>query len=162
ISGAPQYPGILDVDPTFAIAGFPKNAPNLGTQMEAAGIKWRSYQESMGTPCKLSGSGSYAAKHDPFLYFTDMQASPLCGQRNADSGHPEADHPADPNRYYFITPNLTDDGHDPSTTATDIVNALKTSDSWAQTEIGKIMATPAYKNGGVIFVTWDEAEARNG
>jgi hypothetical protein len=162
ISGAPQYPGILDVDPTFALAGFPKNAPNLGTQLEAASIPWGSYQESSATACNLSAAGSYAPKHDPFLYFTDMQASALCKQRNVDYSSFAADLGAAAKRYYFITPNLTNDGHDPSTTAGDIVTALKVSDKWAETEVGKIMATQAYKDGGVIFITWDEAEGRNG
>jgi hypothetical protein len=59
----------------------------------------------------------------------------------------------------FITPNLNSDGHDPGS---DPVAALKFSDAWAHTEIDKIMATQAYKDGGVIFVTWDEAEGRSG
>src|SRR6476646_137553 len=42
ISGADQYPGFVDVDPTSA-PYFPANAQNLGTQLEAANIKWRSY-----------------------------------------------------------------------------------------------------------------------
>src|SRR5205823_12009817 len=72
ISGADQYPGFIDVDPTSG-PYFPANQPNLGTQLETANVKWRSYQESMGTPCKLSASGTYAPKHDPFLYFVDQQ-----------------------------------------------------------------------------------------
>ena len=84
ISGDNQYPGIVDVDPT-QFPYFPANKPNLGTQLEAAGIKWRSYQESMGTPCKLTDSGNYAPKHDPFLYFTDLQtgANALCAERTS-------------------------------------------------------------------------------
>src|SRR6185369_10224729 len=35
VSGDPQYIGIIDVDPTSF--GFPKNAQNLGTQLQAAG-----------------------------------------------------------------------------------------------------------------------------
>src|SRR3954470_24387791 len=53
ISGADQYPGYIDIDPTQT-PYFPADKPNLGTQLEAANIKWRSYQESMGTPCKLT------------------------------------------------------------------------------------------------------------
>ena len=149
--------------PAFCGLGcqFPVDKPNLGTQMQAAGIKWRSYQESMGTPCKLSGAGPYAPKHDPFLYFTDMQkgANNLCANTNVDYTQFAADLAAGTYPFSFITPNLTSDGHDPST---DPVAALKTSDAWAKTEIDKIMASNAYKNGGVIFITWDEAEGRNG
>jgi phospholipase C len=159
ISGDPQYPGIIDLDPTTI--PFPVDKPNLGTQMEAAGVKWRSYQESMGTACKLSAAGTYAPKHDPFLYFTDQQkgANNLCANTNVDYSSFAADLAAGTYKFSFITPNLTDDGHDPSG---DPAAALKTSDAWAKTEVGKIMASDAYKNGGVIFITWDEAEGRNG
>src|SRR5207302_11280412 len=61
ISGDNQYPGIIDVDPTFL--WFPAKVANLGTQLEAAHIPWRSYQESIGTPCLLTASGNYAPKH---------------------------------------------------------------------------------------------------
>jgi phosphatidylinositol-3-phosphatase len=158
ISGDDQYPGFIDIDPT-TVPFFPANQPNLGTQLEAANIKWRSYQESMGSPCALSGSGSYAPKHDPFLYFTDMQASPLCADRNVDFGSFAADLATNTFRYMWITPNLTDDGHDPST---DPVAALKTSDDWMAQHVPAILASDGFKNGGVLFVTWDEAEGRNG
>jgi len=158
ISGDDQYPGIFDVDPT-QVPYFPAAQPNLGTQLEAASINWRSYQESMGTPCKLTASGSFAPKHDPFLYFTDMQADPLCSQRNVDFGSFAADLASNDYRYMWITPNLTSDGHDPST---DPVKALKTSDTWMSQHVPDILASDGYKNGGVLFITWDEAEGRNG
>jgi hypothetical protein len=59
----------------------------------------------------------------------------------------------------WITPNLLSDGHDPST---DPVTGLHQSDAWMQNLIPTILASDGYKNGGVIFVTWDEAEGRNG
>jgi acid phosphatase len=160
ISGDPAACGLgcaFDVDPTFI--GLPKDEPNLGSQMQTAGVKWRSYQQDMGTPCKLSGSGGYAPKHDPFLYFKDMQASPLCADTNVDYTQFVADLAAGSYRFSFITPNLTNDGHDPSN---DPVAALKTSDDWAKAEIGKIIASPSYINGGTIFILWDEAQGRNG
>ena len=160
ISGDPQYIGIVDLDPTF-IGTFPKDKENLGSQLQKAGIPWGSYQESMGTACLLSSKGNYAPKHDPFLYFKDIQkgANNLCDKTNVDYSQFAADLAADKNRYYFVTPNLINDGHDP---ASDPVAALKTSDKWARAEIDKIMASSAYKNGGIIFITWDEAEGRNG
>ena len=163
ISGAPQYPGGRDLNPTQAFHGgsFPVSQPNLATQLISAGIPWRAYEEHMGTACKLTVSGTYAPKHDPFLYFANVQlgAGGLCASTNVDYTAFGADLTANKTRYAFITPDLTSDGHDPSG---DPVAALRTSDTWARTEIGKIMASPAYLNGGVIFVTWDEAEGRSG
>jgi hypothetical protein len=159
ISGAPQYPGIVDLNPTSF--PFPVDQPNLGTQLQAAGIPWRSYQESMGTPCKLTTASPYAPKHDPFLYFTDMQTGTpgLCADTNVDYSTFAADLAAGSKRFMWITPNLTSDGHDPTK---DPVTGLKDSDAWASQEIPKILASDAYKAGGVIFLTWDEAENRSG
>jgi acid phosphatase len=158
ISGGTQ--GVTsDFNPTSN--GFPKNVQHLGSQLIAKSIPWRSYQESMGTPCKLTGSGAYAPKHDPFLYFTDIQngAGNLCANTNVDYSQFQADLTANTNRFYFITPNLTNDGHDPGSNP---VLGLQNSDAWAKIELGKIMASQAYLDGGVIFLTWDEAEGRNG
>ena len=159
ISGANQYPGIVDLAPTFY--PFPANQPNLGTQLEAATIPWRSYQESMGSPCALSASGNYAPKHDPFLYFTDQQtgANSLCAKTNVDYSSFAADLAANSYRYMWITPNLLDDGHDPST---DPVTGMHQTDHWLSQEVPKILASQAYQAGGVLFITWDEAEGRNG
>ena len=59
----------------------------------------------------------------------------------------------------WITPNLLDDGHDPQT---DPVTGLHQADTWLSHEVPKILASPGYQAGGVLFITWDEAEGRNG
>jgi phosphatidylinositol-3-phosphatase len=164
ISGDPQYGGVVDYNPTdqvFLGPKFPVDKPNLGTQLIAQGIPWRSYQESMGAACTLTDNPPYAPKHDPFLYFQNIQlgANGVCANTNVDYNQFPADVAGNTYRYVFITPNLNSDGHDPSG---DPVAALKFSDAWAHTEIDKIMATTAYKDGGVIFITWDEAENRSG
>lgn len=157
ISGDPQYIGIVDLTPTESI--FPVKKDNLGTQLEAAKIPWRSYQESMGSPCGLQDSGDYAPKHDPFLYFADMQASAVCNEHNVDYSNFAGDLAAGTYRYMWITPNLTDDGHNPTT---DPVAALKTCDAWAAANIPTILESAAFKANGILFITWDEAEGRNG
>ena len=159
VSGADQYGGVIDLDPVTPFV-FPVDQPNLATQLETKKLKWRSYQESMGTPCKLTGAGSYAPKHDPFLYFTDQQSDTArCADTNVDYTSFAADLAADTYDYQWITPNLNDDGHDP---AADPVGALKACDTWLSTEVPKILASDGFKNNGILFVTWDEAEGRNG
>jgi hypothetical protein len=165
ISGDPQFAGGSDPLPTAS--GFPKNVATLGTQLETAKIPWRSYQESMGTACNLknktTAAGNYGPKHDPFLYFTDMQVTALCTQRNVDYGSFAADLAAGTYRYMWITPNLTNDGHDPDPAVGGVpAETLKTSDTWAKTTIEAIMASAVYQSNGVIFLTWDEAEGRSG
>lgn len=163
VSGDPQYPGIIDLDPTqgFLTGSFPVKKDNLGNQLQTAGISWRSYQESMGTACRLTSSGSYAPKHDPFLYFDNIQNGPngLCEKTSVDYSQFPADLASGAYRYMWITPNLLSDGHNPTN---DPVAGLKQADAWCMTEIPKILASAAYQQGGVIFLTWDEAEGRNG
>jgi hypothetical protein len=159
ISGDDQYIGIVDLSPTFW--PFPVDKPNLATQLEAANIPWRSYQESMGTPCNLSDTGEFAPRHDPFLYFVDQQnaAGNLCANTNVDYTQFTADLASNNYRYMWITPNLLDDGHDPQDNP---VMGLHQTDTWLSQEIPKILASSGYQAGGIVFITWDEAEGRNG
>lgn len=162
ISGANQYPGIIDLDPTNY--PFPVAQPNLGDQLTTANIKWRSYQESAPSACALAGSGNYAPKHDPFLYFTNIQkrnnSADFCKSISVDYAKNFAtDLASNEYRYMWITPNLLDDGHNPTS---DPVTGLKTSDTWLKNNLQPILDSDGYKAGGIIFITWDEAEARNG
>ncbi|MBS1117911.1 MAG: putative acid phosphatase [Deltaproteobacteria bacterium] len=160
ISGANQYPGIVDISPTQT-PFFPADQPHLGTQLQAAGIKWRAYMESMGTPCNLSNAGKYAPKHNPFVYFVDLQSDPngVCAQTNVDYSEFAADLATNEYRFMWITPNLDSDGHDPGSNP---VLGLQQSDLWMSQEVPKILASAGFQNGGILFVTWDEAEGRDG
>ena len=46
------------------------SGPNLGTQLDAAGLDWKAYEEGLPRPCFTGAfAGRYARKHDPFAYF---------------------------------------------------------------------------------------------
>ncbi len=160
ISGENQYPGIIDIGPKQA-PYFPAKKDNLGTQLEAAGIRWRAYAESMGTPCKLVDAGTYVPRHVPFVYFDDMQNAPggLCAERVVDYSNFVLDLAGGDYRYMWITPNQISNGHDP---ANDPVGALVASDNWLKAEVPRILASSGWKAGGILFITWDEAEGRSG
>jgi phospholipase C len=129
---------------------------HLADQIELAGLTWKTYQESMGAPCGLTSHGRYAAKHNPFIYFDDVNGW------DGTAFHPELrcnDHVVDYAQldidiadqaladYIFITPNLDSDMHDGS---------ISLGDSWLANEVPKLLETDNYKNGGVIFLLWDE------
>jgi phosphatidylinositol-3-phosphatase len=160
ISGNNQYPGVIDVLPT-APPYFPSSAQNLATQLEAAGIPWRSYQDGETKACDLANDGNYAPRHDPFLYFSDQQTGPngICASTNVDYTNFATDLAAGTYHYMWISPNLIDDGHNPSG---DPVGALTASDTWLSNNVPAILASDAFTSGGVLFITWDEAEGRNG
>jgi len=157
VSGENQYPGLVDVGPT-QFPYFPADKQHIGSQLQAGGVKWRAYMESMGSPCNLSNNGKYAPKHNPFVYFTDIQENTaLCNEVDVDYSSFDADLATNDYRYMWITPNLDSDGHDPGG---DPALALRNCDAWMSREVPKILASAGYTNGGVLFITWDEAEGR--
>ncbi|MBV8762412.1 MAG: phosphoesterase [Deltaproteobacteria bacterium] len=152
--------GILDdADP---VKHSLDSSSHIADQLELAGLSWKAYQESMGSPCGLTSHGRYAAKHNPFVYFSDIngwdgktfQPSARCNEHVVDYSELDKDIAAGTvPRYVFITPNLDNDMHDGSVAQGDL---------WLSQEIPKIMATDAYKNNGVIFLLWDEGSGTLG
>jgi phosphatidylinositol-3-phosphatase len=146
--------GILDDDDPIS---HPIDATShIADQLELADLTWKSYQESMGAPCGLTSQGRYAAKHNPFVFFEDIngwdgkqfQPSTRCNEHVVDYSQLDVDIAANAlPRYVFITPNLDDDMHD---------GTIQQGDTWLSNEMPKLLATNNYKNGGVIFLLWDE------
>jgi hypothetical protein len=145
-SGASQGIG-SDNDPgsNISIQGH----ENLADQLDAKGVKWRAYMESMGTPCKTVSQGEYAAKHDPFVYYASIAGDPArCADRVVDfEASFAADLASDQYRYMWITPNLCNDMHDCDP---------KVADAWLRNVVTQIQASPGYQRGGAIFVLFDE------
>jgi hypothetical protein len=158
-SGATQYPGVVDCDPTGTcdlLYSFPVDQENLGHQLTAAGVPWRAYMDSMPSPCYLKTDASpYAPKHNPFVYFTDIQSNTsLCQQVDVDYNYNNSntfanDLAAGTYRFMWITPDLNNDGHDTN---------LMTADTWLSQNVPAILNSAVFKAGGVLFITWDEGE----
>jgi len=146
-----------DSDPN---ANRQSTVDHLVHYLDKAGVSWKAYQEDIdGTSCPLVGVGSYAPKHDPFVFFDDVT-----GDNNFNSSYcishirPYSELANDLKnntvaQYNFITPNLCDDMHDCSITA---------GDTWLSSEVPKILSSQAYQDGGALFITWDEASAGDG
>jgi phosphatidylinositol-3-phosphatase len=130
---------------------------HLVRHLENAGISWKTYQEDIdGTTCPLTSggfAGSYAAKHNPFVFFRD-----LTDNNNPNSSYciahnrPFAELATDLRkntiaRYNFITPNLCNDMHDCGITA---------GDTWLSQTLPVILNSRAYRDNGAVFITWDE------
>ena len=133
---------------------------HLADYLENQSISWKAYEESIdGTTCPMAETASYAPKHDPFVYFSDVNgnlnyASPRCLQHVRPYTELASDIASGSvSRYNFITPNLCHDMHDCSVSA---------GDAWLSINLPIIMGTPQYKSGGAVFVTWDEADDGDG
>ncbi|MEZ4365077.1 MAG: alkaline phosphatase family protein [Kofleriaceae bacterium] len=158
VSGANQYPGTINTLPTEA--PFPVDEPDLGAALTAGGLWWRTYQQSMGMPCRLTNAGRYVVRHNPFVYFAALQEDhDACVEHVVDLGALADDLAANRPRLAWLQPDLIDGGHDP---AADPPAALRASDAWLAATLPTVRASAGYANGGVVLLTWDEAVGRDG
>ena len=133
--------------------------PNLGTELSSAGITWGAYFEGMPSPCFLgpqSPDGSYAEKHDPFAYFDDIRSSPaLCGHLQPLTAlGPLLSGPASGvPRFVWVTPSLCHSGHDCAPAEAGV---------WLEDFVESVTASAAWRQGGLLVVTWDEGNSDTG
>lgn len=139
---------------------------HLVTLLTRAGISWRAYDENIdGSRCPLTDNFPYAVRHDPFVYFDDVTDNRSPTSRTCISHiRPFGELGSDLRqnrvaRYNFLTPNLCDDMH---TACSPLHDPIKQGDAWLQHTIPMITASQAYKQGGAIFITWDEAANGDG
>jgi len=131
------------------------NATNLADQIEASGRSWKAYLEGMPSACFVGDAYPYMQKHNPWIYFNDIRTNAArCtahvvpfSQLGSDLGGGSV-----PN-YVWITPNMCNDMHDCS---------IATGDSWLSQQVPAILNSTAFRNGGVLFVTWDEGSTNAG
>ncbi|WSQ10017.1 alkaline phosphatase family protein [Streptomyces sp. NBC_01231] len=123
------------------------SAPNLASELIAAGKTWASYNESLpsqgSTTCS---SGDYAQKHNPWFGFSNVPTS---------TAKTFAQFPTDYTtlpKVSFVVPNLCSDMHDCS---------VSTGDTWIKNNLGAY-ATWAKTHNSVLAVTFDEDNKLSG
>jgi phosphatidylinositol-3-phosphatase len=133
------------------------SAMNLADQLEAANLTWRDFGEAMNTPCNVVDSGNYAVRHNPFLYYADIQGNATrCDTHVVDFA---GFNPASPDVFNYIAPNLIDDMHNPDpTNSTNIPDG----DMWIGPHVASILSSSAYEEGGLLVVVWDEDDDSGG
>jgi hypothetical protein len=131
------------------------NASNIADQVEASGRTWKAYMESMPSNCFVGDAYPYMQKHDPFIYFNDIRTN---AARCAADVVPFTQLSADLTNgtvpsFAWITPNMCNDMHDCS---------IATGDAWLARVVPSILASSAFRNGGALFITWDEGSSSAG
>jgi phospholipase C len=132
--------GITDDDPPSA---HPLSTAGIFGQITAAGMTWRSYEQSMPTNCDRSSSGEYAVKHNPAAYYTLLR--PQCVKWDVPLSELSLDRLPS---FAFVTPNLCNDMH---------ACSAAIGDAWLRKWVGRILSSPDYGSGTtVVFITFDE------
>jgi len=109
------------------------------------------------------GGDQYAARHNPFVYFHSLIDSGQCARHvvNFNQFQQDLAHESTTPHFSFITPNLCHDGHDGNGTTTKCKNTVEPGglvsiDAFLKQTVPLIMNSPAYKEDGLIIVTFDE------
>ena len=151
----PNYLGAVSGQPLSSLpltdcTSCKQAGPSIFTQGET----WKSYQDSMTTPCRpyKSPDGLYVPRHNPALYYTQIPSAtckasdvpyPLLATDLAQNNLPA---------FSFITPNLIDDMHNGT-----LIGSVTPGDTWLAKNLPLILASPAYQAGTTaVFLTWDE------
>ncbi len=116
-------------------------AVGLGAQLTDAGLDWRAYMENMDNGC-FNSPPPYALKHNPFAYYGSAcppQVTSLANWTTEMAGTAP--------RFVWITPDMCHDGHDCSTAV---------ADDWLSQMVPVIQDLSAWKNNGLLIITWDE------
>jgi len=156
--------GILNDN--YPSSNHQSSTSHLVNLLEAAGLSWRAYQEDIsGAACPLTNFSLYDVSHDPFVFFDDVTqnnnpSAPRCLQHVRPYAELQTDLINDTvARYNFITPHLCHDMHN---TCAPLNDPVLQGDTWLSTEVPKILASQAYRNNGVLFITWDEGDSVDG
>ncbi len=165
---------------------YPVNVSTIVNQLEARQLTWKGYMEDMGddpsresATCghpalgqadptqKAAVDDQYATRHNPFVYFHSIIDLPTCAAHVVNLRALTADLQAvqtTPN-YAFITPNLCHDGHDGGGDNRTCVDGepggLVSADKFLEDIVPKILASPAYRQDGLLIVTFDEADSKS-
>jgi phosphatidylinositol-3-phosphatase len=108
---------------------------------------------------RRAGPGDqYAARHDRFAFFASVTASPAFCAAHIMSFRPlpgDLAHASATPVFSFVVPDLCNDGHD-APCVTGAPGGLAQADAFLARWVSATMAAPAYRDGGLIVVTFDE------
>jgi phosphatidylinositol-3-phosphatase len=127
------------------------DAANLADSLENAGRSWKTYAEGLPSPGFTgAGSGRYAKKHNPFLYFRSVAADPARRARVVPLPELSADLLAGtlPD-FALVVPDLCHSMHDCSVSA---------GDAWLR----RIAPPLLQLKRSVVFVLFDEGSTKVG
>ena len=169
----------LDANGQLAGKGcvYPGKVRTIANQLTDANLSWKAYMEDMGAdPAREAATcghpvvgtkdlteratpkDQYATKHNPFMYFHSIiDDKKYCDARVVNLNHLTDDLTridTTPNLVY-ITPGLCHDGHD-APCKNGEQGGLISADAFLRTWVPRIVDSPAFKQDGLLVITFDE------
>ncbi len=156
---------------------YPPAASTIGEQLAAKGLTWRVYAEGMGNgapgglascrhpefgaadPTSQAPQGdSFATFRDPFTYFDGVLHSPACAREDVglEGFASDLESAKRTPSLSYIVPDLCHDGR-PTPCAPGAPSGLPAAESFLRRVVPEILAAPAYRHGGLLIVTTDQA-----
>ena len=157
---------------------YPATTQTLASQLTEKHLSWRAYIEGMdeggagagpcghpllGQPDPSAGQSppagqTYATFRNPFVYFSSLTASPGCAADDVGMKGLSSDlgKPARVPSLSYIVPDRCRDGS-PTPCAAGAPAGPAAADGFLQKVVPEILASKAYKQGGLLIITVDEA-----
>jgi acid phosphatase len=136
------------------------SADNIVRRLVTAGKTWHVYAESLPSAGYTGGNvHSYLKRHNPFAYFSDVTSNIAQAANIVPFSQfaPDLAHGSLP-QYVFIVPNAQDDAHDcPGGGSCSDDVKLAAADRWLKANIGPLITSSGFRNGGLLLITFDEA-----
>jgi phosphatidylinositol-3-phosphatase len=166
---------------------YPGYVPTIASQLTAAHLTWKAYNQDMGNDPKRDGTtatrhgpacghprlgtidktdvtgpanDSYATRHDPFVYFRGIISDQSYCDAHVVTLKPlrtDLASVATTPSYSWITPDTCADGHDTPRCQNGMKGGFGPLDKFLSVWVPRIMASPAYKQNGLIVITFDES-----
>ena len=166
---------------------YPPYVKTVGNQMSAKGLTWKAYAEDMGKDPKRDGTtetklgpacghpqlggvdytdntepanDSYATRHNGFMYFKSVIGNQAYCDAHVQTIHrlvPDLASAATTPDLSFVTPNTCNDAHDIPKCQNGEKGGLPKADAWLEKWIPRIVDSPAYAEGGMVVITFDES-----
>lgn len=115
---------------------------DIGDQLTRAGLRWRAYEEGLTSAGCFDSPVPYDPGHNPFAFYGGACPGNVVSfaQLAGDLAQPDV-------RFSWIGPDMCHDEHS---------CPVATGDAWLESTVGLITSSPAWSDGAVLFVTWDE------
>lgn len=137
---------------------LPSNVSNIADLLDTKGISWAEYQEhqpysgfqGFNFSNQQTYANDYVRKHNPLVLYDNVvkNETRLARLQNYTEFHKAVDNKALP-QWAFITPNMTNDGHD---------STIEVAGNWAYNFLNPLLQNQYFTEKTLVVLTFDENE----